>query len=188
MNIKKFVESRKEWSNDDPESNMIFFCSGSMPKQLKDTIDSALNNYIVNGQIRKSKYMTVFGIIVELIQNVNNYCNNKEGSCCTKIQASSFVLIEELRGDFIISAGNLVENCDVDYLKTKIAQIDGLDKEALKKLYLEEVKKPFGLENHGAGLGFIDIARNTSEPLKFSFNKEDENFTFFTIEAIVKNS
>jgi hypothetical protein len=186
MNIKKIIENR-DWDICDSERNILFFCLGTIPGQLKETIETAFNDYLSNGQIDKNKYVTAFRIIVEMIQNINNYCKMKSNSCGRKIMGSSYILIEEYKGDFRISTGNLVENSDVGRLKKKLDQVHGLTKDELKKLYCEEIRKPFSKESNGAGLGFIDIARNSSEPLLSSFEKEDENFTFFTLKITVNN-
>ncbi len=47
-------------------------------------------------------------------------------------------------------------------------QINNLDKDGLKDLYKEIIKNTTISEKGGAGLGFVDMARKSGQPLEYS--------------------
>jgi len=63
-------------------------------------------------------------------------------------------------------------------------EINGLDKQEIKKLYKQKLKQDIAPTSKSAGLGIVDIARKSS-PLEFSLEKLDNLYSFFTLKATV---
>ena len=85
-----------------------------------------------------------------------------------------------------MSAGNLVERDDGQSLVRSIQAIANLDKAALKAAYKEQLRRPrdSGCAS-GAGLGLLDIARKSSEPLAASLKEQPDGRAFFSLRAVI---
>ena len=70
-------------------------------------------------------------------------------------------------------------------LSEQLDLISGLNKDELKKLYKEQLKKDVLPGQNGAGMGLIDIARKSSVPIEYSFEARDKSFSFYELKAIV---
>jgi len=117
----------------------------------------------------------------------NHYCvSKKEVGVYEQISNSCIVVIGKAEsGGKYVCSGNLVQNIDVDKLKRVINEVNGLDKQELKKLYKQKLKQDIALTSKSAGLGIVDIARKSSSPLEFSLENIDELYSFFTLKATV---
>ena len=55
--------------------------------------------------------------------------------------------------------------------------------EELKDMYKKQIKEGRISEKGGAGLGLIDIARKTEEPLEYQFLQLDQDSFFFILKV-----
>jgi len=72
------------------------------------------------------------------------------------------------------------------YEPRRIDELASLDKAQLKARYKEQLRKP--REDNtasGAGLGLIDIARKSSEPLKASLQTVANGRSFISLSAVI---
>ena len=79
----------------------------------------------------------------------------------------------------------MIDLADVSPLVAKIEQLRTLDAAGLKALYKEQRRKPLTDEACGAGLGLIDMARKTSQPLEYQVQPINDKTAFFTLQAVV---
>jgi hypothetical protein len=80
----------------------------------------------------------------------------------------------------------MIDAADGQHLLDRVEALGRLDKVELKSLYKEQLRKPReeGVVT-GAGLGLIDIARKSSEPLQASLDELGGGKAFFTLRAII---
>jgi len=98
---------------------------------------------------------------------------------------SSYFVSRNIKGNFIISSGNLIDNEDVENLKSKIDNINKLDKEALKDLYMKVLGSEEMSTKGGAGLGLIEMARKSGRELEVAFHKLNDKITFFYMQILI---
>ena len=120
----------------------------------------------------------VFNIMVECLQNI---CKHAEDNKEAKINRSAIFMVGFEDSEYFICTGNPIKNENVELLKMKLSEINNLDKEGLKALYMEVVSKGAISDKGGAGLGLIDIARKSGKKLEYSFEDMNEDFSFFSL-------
>lgn len=100
--------------------------------------------------------------------------------------AATVAIARNEDGHYVVSAGNLVERDDGQSLVRSIQAIANLDKAALKAAYKEQLRRPrdSGCAS-GAGLGLLDIARKSSEPLAASLKEQPDGRAFFSLRAVI---
>ena len=158
----------------------ILLCfNGPISRSLIEEIGHALRNYLHAEQAKPSEAMDVFAVYIEMTQNIRHYANLKGYG---EHEAAATVAIARN----VVSAGNLVERDDGQSLVRSIQAIANLDKAALKAAYKEQLRRPrdSGCAS-GAGLGLLDIARKSSEPLAASLKEQPDGRAFFSLRAVI---
>jgi hypothetical protein len=125
----------------------------------------------------------IFSILVECLENT--FRHNVAISHKTKHHSVEFVLND--MGSIIgIELGNYVKNSKVQSLKSTIDAVNALNHDELNKLYRESIAVARISEKGGAGLGIIEIARNSRNALKYEFEEPEGNYSFFKLGIIIK--
>ena len=161
--------------------------SGRFSQGIIEELGEAVKKYLETEEHPKNDIFNVFSIFVEQTQNIKNYCEIKKASTIyEKVANSCIVTIGKTEdGNNYICSGNIIQNDDAKKLTTYIEELVSLDKVSLKKRYKEQLKQELPPDSQGAGIGLIDIARKASRPLEYTVNCIDEQFSFFTLKAIV---
>ena len=123
----------------------------------------------------------VYKIIVECLENIYRYSNVLE----KKLRPAIFLLGKQTDCYYIIT-GNYIYNSDVDALRNKLAMVNGMDKDSIKKIYRETIAKSISRkENEGSSLGIIDIALKSGQKLEYQFIPVEDNVSFYILKVLV---
>lgn len=163
----------------------ILICfNGPISRTLISEIGVALKEHIESSTDSLSAAMDVFGVYIEMSQNIRHYSAAKAYS---ETDATATVLIAETSsGHYVVSAGNVVELADGQALVERVGGLGQLDKQELKSLYKQQMRQPRQEgASTGAGLGLIEVARKCSAPLTCSLDLLDTGKGFFTIRATI---
>jgi len=131
---------------------------------------------------KKSVVKRLFSSVVEALQNVllhGEFLDEPE-----KIQPSLF-LFGRAEDGYSIITGNLLFNNIGEDIERRLQRIQGLDKEALKELYMEVLTDGHVSSKGGAGLGFITIALKSKSKLEFEFVPVDNYKSIFILKTKV---
>jgi len=69
--------------------------------------------------------------------------------------------------------GNRVDRDKAEILRQTLESIQGVDKETIRQLYREGLSKSGSHDGPGAGLGLLQLARQSTQPLSFAFVETD---------------
>ena len=163
----------------------ILICfNGPTSRSLIGEIGAALKEHIETTRDCMSSAMDVFSVYIEMSQNIRHYTSSRSYS---DLDATATVVIAETGVDkYVVSTGNMIDAVDGQHLLDRVDALGRLDKVGLKSLYKEQLRKPReqGVVT-GAGLGLIDIARKSSEPLQASLDELGGGKAFFTLRATI---
>lgn len=163
----------------------IMLCfNGPMSRSLIEEIGNALRNYLEVNQVQPGAAMDVFAVYIEMTQNIRHYATRMGYG---EADATATVVIaQDDRGHHLVSAGNLLETADAQALMKRIDALGKLDKAGLKAHYKEQLRAPRTPgASSGAGLGLIDIARKSSQPLQASLFERPDGKAFFSLTALI---
>ena len=118
-----------------------------------------------------------FNILVEVLQNISRHGESSEAGGKTGL----FMISESYTG-FQVSAGNLINNEAVPALKEKISNLASLNLDELNDLYKKALRSEQGSDG-GAGLGLIDIFRDSNNQVEVDFHQVNDSHSFFSIEV-----
>ena len=187
-NPDTLAESMFAFRNMLHDRGMIFCYSGYVTEPVLSGIGEALKKKLQLEEADTNTMRNVFAIFVEQMQNIVRYSAEREGPEVeddhTEIRYG--VLAIGMEGDkFFVTCSNKVHIRDVERLNTRLGELQGMDKKSLRKMYKEKLRAPTEVTSKGAGLGFIEIARRSSEIIDFDFMSLDEKFAFFCLKAYV---
>lgn len=166
---------------------IIFSFSGPVSQSLLEGIGATLRQKMSLEETSTSVTQKVFSIFVELMQNVINYSDEKGGAGEAEPDLRFGVLIIGKKDEqFYIQCGNYINSAQKAPLEEKLARIQAMDKDALKRYYKEQRRKEAAEDgSKGAGLGFIEMARRATQPLEFEILPMQTGQDFFVVKVII---
>jgi hypothetical protein len=86
-------------------------------------------------------------------------------------------------GIYTMKTGNFIRKKDAVKLKKHLDGLVGLDKIQLAKRYKEQLMSNTISEDQGAGIGVIEMFRQSDGEINYSFDEIDENLSFYSFSA-----
>ncbi len=180
----KFLEEISSISDRD---ELTLAYSGEFRDTLTDRIIELAETYFESSeQTPKLRKKTSF-LVTECFQNVIRH-GSKEAELIfdSPMRVESFVLRFHSGKCFILSE-NAVHNSNVDQLSALIEEVNSVEREKLRKLYRELLKKAEFTDHGGAGLGLIEMTRRSGNKLRYSFQKLDERYSVFHFMLVLES-
>ncbi|SEQ32223.1 hypothetical protein SAMN05421693_12419 [Ectothiorhodospira magna] len=164
----------------------ILLCfNGPISRGLIEEIGNALRNYLEADNTLPGAAMDVFAIYIELTQNIRHYVtrmgyDDRDGS-------ATVVVARNDQGRHVIMSGNLTQPEDAVRLQQRVAELAAMDKTELKAAYKAQLRQPRTRSAlSGAGLGLVDVARKSVEPLQAQVSViPDDERVLFSLRAVV---
>ncbi|MDP5292586.1 biofilm regulation protein kinase SiaB [Oceanimonas sp. CHS3-5] len=165
--------------------NRILLCfNGPISRSLIEEIGKALRNYLQADNAQPGAAMDVFGVYIELTQNIRHYATRMNYG---ELDGSATVVVARGEdGHYSVMAGNLVELEDGRALCARIEALAAMNKAELKAAYKTQLRQP--RDEHGssgAGLGLLDVARKSARPLTARLVEVGDGRGFLSILAVV---
>ena len=163
---------------------MICF-NGPFSHSVIEELGIAVRKYLESADAPTSRIADVFAVFVEQAQNLKNYTLRGLAGKEESGPHRNGTLVIAREGDrYVVSSGNMVRAEDIGRVVERLKAVVGLDKAALKVAYKERLRGSATGEN-SAGLGFIDMARRASEPLRFTVRELAGDLVFFSISVLI---
>jgi hypothetical protein len=153
-------------------SKLINELSNKM-KELKETVNI---------------YKRLLTILVESLENVIKYTDRIDNKDEIIQQNPAFFRLTKIDNRYIIKVTNPVKNYDTVLLKNRLEKLNKFNYRELKQIYHEIISNGQFSDQGGAGLGFIEMMKATGEKIGFSFEKINKEFSYFSLELILKNN
>lgn len=126
----------------------------------------------------------LFSILVEMTQNILHYSQEREFFPQSKVVVGAgTVHVKEKPAIYEVECGNLVTAEQKHHLEERCALINSMDQAKLREYYLAERHKCAGPHSRGAGLGLIEIARKSKNPLIVQFTPAPDNLYYYSIST-----
>lgn len=168
-------------------SNILLCFNGPISRSLIEEIGNALKNYLQADQAQPNAAMDVFSVYIEMTQNIRHYAMAHQYD---DIESSATVVVaRDDEHHYVVQSGNLVEKADGQALMAQVNALATMDKAALKAAYKTQLRQPRSESaTSGAGLGLIDIARKSVQPLSATLTDLDHERSFFSVRAVIQKT
>jgi hypothetical protein len=84
-----------------------------------------------------------------------------------------------------VTAINAVKHEDEEKLRAGLERLDGMDLQQLKQVFLRGLQNEERTDRGGAGLGLIEMARRTGNPLRYAFAPIDDDHKLFSLQVLI---
>lgn len=170
------------------DTNIILMYKGEVTFDLVTSIIETLDGRIAElekDRIVKKKF---YGAATECIQNLYHHMDEvaDDSEQIDMYDSKSGLLLVTARKNFYnIMTGNFIPNDKINIIRSKLDNINTLDKDGLKKLYKEILYNGEFSDKGTAGLGFVEIARKTGQKLSYEFHTVNDDYSYFTFQIRV---
>lgn len=126
----------------------------------------------------------VYNVMVECLENVSRHkvCKTKNKDVPSDL---AIFLLQKNQNTYCVITGNYIHNRDKQPLYEHIDKINLMSKEELKEFYRGVISLPYKKDKNKAGLGLIDIALKSENPLYYHFKAINNQFTFVTMQITI---
>lgn len=183
---KDFLEFVYSFNESMESKDVKLVYKGEITHQVTKAFTSITETNMMVEEESNSVQKKVFHVIVEFLQNISKHADymgdesHEEGS-------GVFLLCKD-EENYVITTGNILLKEKESGIAGVLDKINSLDKEGLKALYKQQIKEGRLSDKGGAGLGFIDIAKKTGNPLDYKFVPINNEYSFFIISSTISRT
>ena len=117
---------------------------------------------------------------MELAQNIFYYSAEKTKLDDRQESIGAIYLVEDGE-DYYLCCGNLIENTHLRTIYDNCDFINTLDRKTLRDYKREQRKAPRKERSRGAGIGLIQVALTSRNPIYFTHKKLDDTYSYFSL-------
>lgn len=139
---------------------------------LLDTFKENIQKFNIDLVVRKR----LFSILVESLENSYRHHTKPAPDNKHPLVELDVKLVNNF---FIVEIGNYINNNNISEIAKRIDHINTLDTIGINRLYRASISNARISEKGGAGLGLIEIARNSRQKIKYKFVNENTDCPFF---------
>lgn len=125
----------------------------------------------------------MFSIYIELAQNILYYSAEKN-LLNSQLDSVGTILLKQTDKRYIFSCGNLVENQYIDELIDNCEEINHTlrnDRSKLREAKRQQLQSKPKARSKGAGIGLIQVALTSRNPLTAEYRRIDDLHSFFSL-------
>lgn len=165
-------DAKKIWRAIADESVLLMH-KGNYSQEAVGPMLKMVEDNMQNMQLRLQK--RVYHFLVEILQNISKHSYKING------ERKGIFLIGLKNGRFQIGTGNYIANENVDQLKRQLDLVNGMNQEQLNNLYRKYLREGRNDDKGSAGLGLIDLARETEDDIQYEFFPVTDQYAFYTL-------
>ena len=175
--LKKYLEDK----------SVIFSFTGTISQVVLTGLGDVIEKELQTNDTKTKIIQNIFAIFTEQMQNIMSYSKDKKEKSCNMFESHGVCIIgyDLSKNKYYVSSANFMDKNDEEAVTNKINKINSLDKTELKQYYRELRKSGKDAHNRGAGLGFLEMAKKSNDPLEFTITKMDRDRLFFEIKVYV---
>jgi len=176
----------KEYYSKLNDDDVLIAYKGSVSSELisnvLEVVEARMDDYSEASKVRKK----VYNVLVESLQNLYHHIDVLPPELQKDFDEKFGILVvSRVDSKYKISTGNFIETKNVDQLKSRLDKINSMNSDELKDMYKFILNHQRLSQKGGGGLGLVDIARKTGNPLDYSFHKFDDQFSFFSLDVYI---
>jgi hypothetical protein len=183
------LEGFNEFRNSASKQGILFFYSGYFSQNIVAAMADAVRHRLESQAAKGPTMRKVFSTFIEMAQNIIHYSSDHltDETASNNEMRFGTVTVGKDGDSYFVVCGNLVPQNAVPRLSQKIDTIRRMSVEEIKAAYKETLRAEGEETSKGAGLGFLTLARDSTQPIEYSFvNLPEENGNaFFYLKAII---
>lgn len=178
MQIESIYRNYQRLIND----NLSFIYQGNFSDDVTEQLIGLSEHNLDNMTgLSKMKRRASF-LMIECFQNVIRHGERIDDNTVIPTHDGLYVT-RNIGHRYYIASANAVPNSFIPELEEKLNAVNKLNKHELKQRYLEVLTNDSLSKKGGAGLGLIEMARKSGQPLDYIFEKIDDDKSYFYLQV-----
>ena len=158
--------------------SLVYF--GEFSHEITKMFTSMAESDMEKNSEERSVQRRVYHVMVETLQNMNKHSDDLKDEAGV---GGGMFIIGKKNDVYYVITSNKVKREHKENLEMALNTVNNATLEELKDMYKKQIKEGRISEKGGAGLGLIDIARKTEEPLEYQFLQLDQDSFFFILKV-----
>jgi hypothetical protein len=154
-----------------------------------DTIGNLINELkgkVVFLGIQTNVYKKILLVMIEALENIMKHSFDGEKTAGVDKKYAPRFSIQKNNKKYILVSSNLIEKANIPWLEKRLTNLNLLDNHGLKELYKLTITDGQFSHKGGAGLGFIEIAKISSNKIRYSFKSVNPDLSYFKFKITVE--
>lgn len=163
--------------------SLSLFYQGITHDDITDKLISLSDTNIRNQAALVNLRKRVSFAISECFQNIIRHKEEpKKKTPEEKLLRPSMFMIRNQGNGYYIGSANLLKVGKAVRLKKQLQDLNSLNAEELRQIYLQMLPSVEFSEKGGAGLGLIEMARKSKQKFEYDFVQLNRSFSFFSLQ------
>lgn len=161
---------------------LLISFSGNWGASVSDALLVLGEQAVTSTGAPRKRVRRIVHVLIEALQNVARH-----GWVDSDGNTPFFITMEHTPLGFQIQTGNVVDFDMAAELRERLALVNGMTHEELRKAYVETLCLGELSDRGGAGLGLLSMAKRSKGPLNYQFSEFESECFLFTLSILVKS-
>lgn len=157
---------------------VLFAHFGDFNQSKTEQILKIAESFILEQGDKRQAMKRICSVLIEALQNISLHAAH-DGSG----HMFAYCIITRGNDYYRLLTGNLILSEDVESLNSKMRELTAMDKNALRKQFIETLCNEEFTFKGGAGLGLLTIAKRAHSTLEYSVRTLSSDFGYFQMET-----
>jgi len=153
--------------------NILMMHKGDFSKEAVGPMLRMVEENMQNVSLKVHK--KIFHFLVEILQNISKHSYPING------KHDGLFQIGFDDNKFHIGTGNFIAKNEVENLKNQLDMVNSKSVDELNELYRKYLREGKSTKTGSAGLGLIDLARETDDNINYEFIDVNDDYSFFSL-------
>lgn len=182
MNLSNFNDFCSRASSD----GVLFYYTGEFSSNVIGTLSDTVRERLEALGTPNKHGRKVFSTFMEMAQNILHYADDTPAAG-RRIGA---LAVGHEDGRFYVLCGNPVRTEHVERIRAKLDPLRSMTLDEIKAAYREQLRNEAHAEDgisKGAGLGFLTVAREASQPIDYQivYRADETRYAEFYLRAVI---
>ena len=168
------------------EEGVVFSFSGMISQSLTSFMLETAKTQLEDTGEDSKMIRSMFLIAIEQLQNIMSYSKEKDIHAGNRYVSPGILVIgfSDKKKKYYVNSSNEIFENDKEVLISKLDHINSLEKDKLRKYLREKLRTAEDKHDRGAGVGFIEMAKRSSEKLEYNFHEINGKHYFHILTYI----
>jgi hypothetical protein len=159
------------------ENSVLIDYQGSIKYETIGELIHHFKNQAPEVNMPTGIYKRILLVMIESLENIMKHSEQPAGENNNSLLPT--IKISNSEGCYTVECSNTVSSNNISKLTGKIDFINSLDQQGLKEIYKNTITDGVFTKSGGAGLGLIEIAKISGNPIIYEFSPVSEEYVRF---------
>ena len=169
------------------ERNIVLDFQGAISQDMLVGMAELIKSKFSQEFGRANIVKKIFAVFIEMAQNIAFYSAERVNLDTRHVDVGAgIIVVTEKEHVYTVTSGNMVANDAVADIIAHCNVINKMNREELKQFFKQKIKSNREIGKRGAGVGLIDIARKSGNPIMYEVTSIDDDNSFLVLSVKIQ--